>query len=85
MKRFSKDGKLIIPLMQRKKGTKETDEEKVRYVVTEAYCPDGGSIIDEEHKIHGAGGLRMKFKRADLVDSQGLNRYNRRDFDNPVF
>ena len=66
MERFGKDGKLIIPLLQRKKGTKETDEERVRYVVTEAYCPDGCNIIDKEHKIHGVGGLRMKFKRADM-------------------
>ncbi|RKY05933.1 MAG: hypothetical protein DRP66_09810 [Planctomycetota bacterium] len=66
MERFSKDGKLIIPLMQRKKGTKEADEEKVRYVVTEAYCPEGCNIIDKEHKINGVGGLRMKFKRAGI-------------------
>jgi hypothetical protein len=35
MERFSKDGRLIIPLRRRKKGTKEAEEEKVRYVVTE--------------------------------------------------
>jgi hypothetical protein len=46
MERFSKDGKLIIPLEQRKKGTNETDEEK--------------------HKIHGVGGLRIKFKRPGI-------------------
>jgi len=63
MERFSKDGKLIIPLGQRKKGTKRTDEQKVRYVVTEAYCPNGCNIIDEQHKINGDAGLRMKFKR----------------------
>ena len=27
----------------------------------------GCNIIDKEHKIHGAGGLRMKFKRADMA------------------
>ena len=63
MERFGKDGKLIIPLSQRKKGTEKTEEEKVRYVVTEAYCPNGCNIIDEEHKINGSGGLRIKFKR----------------------
>lgn len=66
MERFSKDGKLIIPLGERKKGTKETDEEKVRYVVTEAYCPNGCSIIDEEHKINGVPGLLIKFKRPGM-------------------
>jgi hypothetical protein len=66
MERFSKDGRLIIPLWQRKKGTKETEEEKVRYVVTEAYCPNGCTIIDKEHKINGVAGLLMKFKRPDM-------------------
>jgi hypothetical protein len=66
MEQFTKDGKLIIPLRQRKKGTKRADEEKVRYVVTEAYCPNGCNIIDEEHEINGAAGLRMKFKRAGM-------------------
>jgi len=28
MERFGKDGKLIIPLTQRKKGTQELDEQK---------------------------------------------------------
>ena len=63
MERFSKDGRLIIPLGLRKKGTRETEEEKIRYVVTEAYCPNGCKIIDGEHEINGVPGLRMKFKR----------------------
>ena len=66
MKRFSKDGKLIIPLGQRKKGTEESEEEKVRYVVSKAYCPKGCSIIDEEHEINGSAGLRFKFKREGM-------------------
>ena len=66
MERFSKDGRLIIPLVQRKKDTKEVDEEKVRYVVTDAYCPNGCNIIDEEHKINGVPGLRIKFKRPGI-------------------
>jgi len=66
MERFSKDGRLIIPLLQRRKCIKETDEEKVRYVVTEAYCPNGCNIIDNEHKINGVAGLRIKFKRPDM-------------------
>lgn len=66
MERFSKDGKLIIPLRERKKGTQETDEKDVRYVVTDAYCPNGCSIIDADHKIHGVAGLRFKFKRPGM-------------------
>ena len=63
MERFSKDGRLIIPLGQRNKDIKKTNEEKVRYVVTGAYCPDGCNIIDMEHKINGVPGLRIRFKR----------------------
>jgi len=57
---------LIIPLEQRKRGTKETDEERVRYVVTEAYCPNGCNIVDREREINGAPGLRMKFRRPGM-------------------
>jgi hypothetical protein len=63
MERFSKDGRLIIPLKQRKKGSKESDEATARYGVTEAYCPNGFNIIDTEHEINGAPGLRFKYKR----------------------
>ena len=66
MDRFSKDGRLIIPLGQRKKGTKETDEKQVRYVVTGAYCPNGCNIIDAERRINGVPGLRFKFKRSGM-------------------
>ncbi len=66
MERFSKDGRLIVPLGQRKKGTKKADEQQVRYVVTEAYCPNGCSIVDKEHKINSASGLRFKFKRPGM-------------------
>jgi len=63
MERFGKDGKLIVPLYQHKRGTKGTDEQKVRYAVTEAYCPNGCNIIDKEHKINGLLWLRLKYKR----------------------
>lgn len=66
MDRFTKEGKLIIPLSRREKIKKETDEKKVRYLVTEAYCPNGCNIIDSEHKINGAPGLRIKFKRPGM-------------------
>jgi len=63
MERFGKDGRLIVPLAKRAKYTRESDEEKARYLVTEAYCPNGCSIIDNEHKINGVAGLRIKFRR----------------------
>lgn len=66
MERFSKDGRLIIPLRQREKGIKKIDEEKVRYVVTEAYCPNGCNIVDTEHTINGAAGLRFRFERPGM-------------------
>ena len=66
MERFGKDGKLIIPLVQRKEGTKRTDEQEVRYVVTEAYCPNGCNVIDEENKINGFAGIRVKYKRLGM-------------------
>jgi len=66
MDRFGKDGKLIIPLVQRKKGGKQTDEREVRYALTEAYCPNGCNVLDEEHKINGYPGLRLKFKRPGM-------------------
>jgi hypothetical protein len=62
MEIFSKDGRLIIPLTDRKTG-ENADEEKIRYVITGAYCPRGCNIIDENHKINGEPGLRIKFKR----------------------
>ena len=66
MEQFSKDGKLIIPLVQRKKGTRKTAEEKIRYIVTEAYCPNGCNIIDKEHTVNDVPGLRLGFKRLGM-------------------
>ena len=66
MDRFGKDGKLIIPLVKRKKGPKQTDEQEVRYALTEAYCPNGCSVLDEEHKIKDYPGLRLRFKRPGM-------------------
>jgi len=66
MDRFDKYGRMIIPIAQRKKGTKKADENRVKYFVTEAYCPNGCNIIDDEHPINGSPGLRMKFKRPGM-------------------
>jgi hypothetical protein len=67
MDRFSKDGRLIIPLLQRQGNTKSIREEMVRYVLTEAYCPNGCSIIAPEHLIHDVPGLRIRFKRPGMA------------------
>lgn len=63
MNRFSRDGRMIIPLNERKKDQKPDAEKNVRYIVTEAYCPKGCSIVDREHPINGYPGLRMRFSR----------------------
>ena len=63
MERFTEDGRLIIPLSERKKKKDTPGDEDVRYLISEAYCPNGCNIMDEEHKINGAPGLRIKFKR----------------------
>lgn len=62
---FSKDGRLIIPIADRKKIKAAKKEDKVRYIVNHAYCPKGCSIIDLEHEINGFPGLRIKFQRND--------------------
>jgi len=80
MERFSKDGRLIIPLKQRKKGSKESDEARARYVVTEAYCPNGCNIIDTEHEINGVPGLRFKYKRPGVEGEFVLSAFQG-DFD----
>lgn len=63
MERFGQDGRLIIPLSKRSVVLTEDEEHKVRYVLTEAFCPQGCNIIDQEHTINGAPGLRLAFKR----------------------
>jgi hypothetical protein len=80
MERFTKNGKFIIPKMQRKK---KTNEKIQRYVVTKAYCPNGCSIIDKEHKINGVPGLLVKFKRPGMEGELVLSAIQR-DFDKIV-
>ena len=66
MQRFSKDGRLIIPLSQRKEAKGKEKEDKVRYVISQAYCPNGCNIINKDHKINGFPGLQIKFKRPQV-------------------
>ncbi len=68
MKRFDKDGRLIIPLLERdrERREKKENESKIRYIITEAYCPAGCSIMDKGNEINGYPGLRIKYKRAGM-------------------
>jgi len=69
MSRFSKDGRLVIPLDEREvrlRNRKKSVEKKVRYIINEAYCPAGCNIIDKEVEINGYPGLRVKFKRLGM-------------------
>ena len=63
MDRFDKDGRMIIPLNERRKETSKEEEAGIKYVVTEAYCPHGCSVIDKAHPINGYPGLLLKFSR----------------------
>ena len=64
MERFTKDGMWIIPLSNMTVKKDKGEESNIRYLINEAYCPNGCSIIDEEHKINGAPGLRIRYKRS---------------------
>ncbi len=65
MERFNKDGRLIIPITKRGKASSEKDE-KIRYVVDEAYCPKGCNILDNANPINGYPSLRIKYKRPGM-------------------
>ena len=66
MERFSRDGRLIIPVSQRGKAESKGKEDKVRHVVEKAYCPNGCNIVDPDHEIDGVPGLRIKFRRPGM-------------------
>ncbi len=62
---YSEDGRLIIPITDRSKITAAKNEDKVRYTIDKAYCPNGCNIVDSELIINGFTGLRIKFKRPE--------------------
>jgi hypothetical protein len=62
MYQFSKDGKIIFPMFARENKAKQS-EPKIRHIATEAYCPNGCSVISKEHEINGVFGLLLKFRR----------------------
>ena len=63
MAKFNKDGRLLIPLSERKTKISQINENKVRYIINEAYCKNGCNIVDKNVLINGYPGLRIKFKR----------------------
>ena len=63
MERFRSDGRMIVPLIGRDGIKSKSEEAGVRYVIGEAYCPNGCNLIDERYKINGFPGLRIKYMR----------------------
>jgi hypothetical protein len=63
MSKFNKDGRLIIPISERKNKQLNPNEGKVRYILNHAFCPNGCDIIDPEVLINDFPGLRVKYKR----------------------
>jgi len=61
---FADDGHMIFPASQCSHGS--TEDGEIRYIVDKAYCPQGCSILDEEHPIHGSPGLRIGFSRPGM-------------------
>ncbi len=66
MSKYDKDGRLLIPLSKRDEYISSQKESKVRYVLKEAYCPNGCNVIDPDHLLNGAPGLRIRFKRPGM-------------------
>ncbi|MBN1779692.1 hypothetical protein JW948_01075 [bacterium] len=64
MPQFDENGRLIIPISRRPK--KKVNEKKVKYVITEAYCPNGCNIMDAKYPINGYPGLHLKFRRPGM-------------------
>jgi hypothetical protein len=64
MKLFDKDGRLLIPEKTKKSPTgKKQVKSPEKFIVKEAYCPNGCNIIDKDHIINNHPGLRIAFKR----------------------
>ena len=63
---FTKDGRLMIPIGKRPKFFVNGNENKIRYIINEAFCPNGCNIIDKDIEINGFPGLRIKYKRPNI-------------------
>ena len=62
---YSEDGRMIIPIADRSKITAAKNEDKVRYTIDKAFCPNGCNIVDSGIIINGFPGLRIRFKRPE--------------------
>jgi hypothetical protein len=60
--RFDENGRMYIPLSWHKKDNPIDDE---RFVVTEAYCPNGHSLIDPLHEINGFPGIQLAYRDSE--------------------
>lgn len=60
---FTKDGRLMIPIGNRRKKNLNGNFNSIRYIIDKAYCPNGCCLIDKDIKIKGFPGLRIKFSR----------------------
>ena len=65
MKLFNKDGRLLIPETPKQSPRQDKKKSEV-FIVREAYCPNGCSIIDNKHPIKNHPGLRFRFKRPNV-------------------
>ncbi|MBN2347316.1 MAG: hypothetical protein JXJ22_00680 [Bacteroidales bacterium] len=63
---FNKDGRLIIPISKRTRYKSKIQEEKIRYVINKAYCPNGCNIIDPDHSINDFPGIRIQYQRPGM-------------------
>jgi hypothetical protein len=65
MELFTKNGRLNFPENQFKGfNEKIRSEKKIKpNIVTEAYCPNGCSLIEKDYPINGYPGLRIAFER----------------------
>jgi hypothetical protein len=63
MERFAKNGQQIYP-----ENTFKLDNSKkiTPNIVTEAYCPNGCNLIDNDHIINGYPGIKLKFTRLGM-------------------
>jgi hypothetical protein len=60
MERFAKNGQQIYP----ENKFKQSDHKKTMpNIVTEAYCPNGCNLIDNNHIINEYPGIKLKFTR----------------------
>ena len=58
MERFDGQGRLVIPVSR---SNRTADGETATWVVDQAYCTSGHSLIDTEHAINGYPGIRLAF------------------------